>query len=352
MNAMQDNGFFDEPGDALVPASVPQPAAVLTQTDLPLPPPLPPDLPDQESLNRPRPIAPAWHTLVLVLGILAFSIWGAMKKDSSLLAPVHAGAAVQSSTASESHGVNTVRLIRYGLTGILELSIVAWVAFGLRLRKIPFRSLFGAWPRGLNNITKEAGIAALFWICSMFVLAVLALTWAGVEMQIDKHQKAAEASHAAPSQSPNQGESKKESKPRTPKKSPDEKQADLIRELTELAPANGIEVAGWGLLCLIVGFSEELVFRGYLQTQSIALLRKLPIGMLFTAVVFGAAHGYQGVRGMVLISVYGLLFGCIVLLRRSLFPGMLAHSWHDFFTGMMLALIRASGLLDRLHLSH
>lgn len=119
----------------------------------------------------------------------------------------------------------------------------------------------------------------------------------------------------------------------------------------ELAPANGMEVAAWGLLCLIVGFSEELIFRGYLQLQGIALLRRVPLSLVLTAIVFGAAHGYEGARGIVIITVYGALFGGITLLRRNLFPGMLAHSWHDFATGIALSILRSTHFLDHLPLS-
>lgn len=346
MMAMPDNEFIEEPGKPSQPP-IAEPPDPFGSTDALLPETLAASSPQpqpQPEAPKPRAIAPVWHTLILVIGILAFSIWGAVKKDSNPLVPAPPIPASHAHAAAQTHGVNSVRLIRYGLTGLLELAIVAWVILGMRLRKVPFRSLFGAWPRGLNNITKEALIATVFWISSMAVLVVLALTWAVVETQIGKYHKAHQPAQTQQSQPNKPGaESKHE-------KSPDEKQADLIRELTELAPANGIEIACWGALCLIVGFSEEVVFRGYLQTQSIAVLRKLPIGLVFTALVFGLAHGYQGVRGVVLIGVYGLLFGIVTLMRRNLFPGMLAHSWHDFFTGMMLALIRASGLLE--HLPH
>jgi membrane protease YdiL (CAAX protease family) len=288
--------------------------------------------PEQQPF-RSRGIAPIWHTAVLILAILAFSIWGTMSSTSDSLnplAPVHSAA-----HATAADGSDPMRLIRYGLTGTIELLVVAWVAFGLRLRKIPFRSLFGAWPSGLNDITKEAGIAALFWVCSMIILVSFAFSWNVIQTQIYKHETASQ------------------SKPSSAKeKSPQQKQGELIGQLTQLAPANGVEIAGWALLCMIVGFSEELIFRGYLQTQCIGLLRNIPISVLLTSVIFGAAHGYQGLRGICLISVYGALFSCITLLRRNLFPGMLAHGWHDFATGMALAVIRSTHLLDRLSLPH
>jgi uncharacterized protein len=287
---------------------------------------------------QPRGIAPVWHTLVLVVGILIFSIWGAKSTTSGTLNPL---APVHSAAHATSDGSDPVRLIRYSLTAALELIVVAWVAFGLRLRKTSLRSLFGTWPRGLNDITKEAGIAALFWICAMSILVSFAFSWNFVQTRIYNHQTASQSSH--PSQS----------KPGSAKqKSPQEEQAEMARQLMELAPANGIEIAAWGLLCLIVGFSEELIFRGYLQTQCIGLLHRIPVSVLLTAIVFGAAHGYQGLRGICLITVYGALFSVLTLLRKNLFPGMLAHSWHDFATGMLLALIRATHLLDRLPLSH
>jgi membrane protease YdiL (CAAX protease family) len=287
---------------------------------------------------EPRGIAPLWHSIVLILGILAFSIWGSKSGSSGTInpfAPVHGAA------QASANGTDSVRLIRYGLTGALELLVVAWVALGLRLRKRSFRSLFGAWPSGLNNITKEAGIAAAFWICSMIVLVCVAVSWGVIQNKIYQHQTASQS--ANPSQ-PAPGSAQKQS--------PQQEQAEMARQLMELAPANGIEIAAWGLLCLVVGFSEELIFRGYLQQQSIAVLRNLPAGVVLTALIFGAAHGYQGVRGIVLIGIYGALFGCITLLRKNLFPGMLAHSWHDFATGMLLAFIRTTHLLDRLPQPH
>ena len=212
----------------------------------------------------------------------------------------------------------------------MELLLVAFVYLGLRLRRIPFRSLLGNLPRDLNSMTKEAGIALLFWIVSMAVLASFALTWQLVQTAIyHQHQKYPSA--------------------RVEKEqSPQQQQIEMAKKLMLLAPANAVETVAWAALCLIVGFSEETIFRGYLQMQGASLTRNAVIGLVFSALVFGAAHGYQGIRGMCLITVYGALFGSIAWIRRSLFPGMLAHSWHDFATGMFLAWLRQTHLLDHL----
>jgi membrane protease YdiL (CAAX protease family) len=311
----------------------------MSPDELALPPETPSPVEAPTQLPAQRGIAPVWHTVVLILAIIGFSFWGSRHADSDSLnplAPVHRSLAHSPHNAhsNPSDGEDPLRLLRYALTGALELGVVAWVAFGLRLRKVPLRSLLGQWPRGLNDITKEAGIAALFWIASMVVLGAASLTWFVVQTQIEKHQEKIQQ-HNQPG------------KPSQPKSS-EKKQVETVRQLMEIAPANGLEIAAWGALCLIVGFSEELAFRGYLQSQGIALLHRIPIAIILTSLVFGAAHGYQGIRGMCLIGLYGALFSGIALLRRNLFPGMLAHSWHDFATGLLLALIRSAHLLDRL----
>jgi hypothetical protein len=290
----------------------------------------------EPTVERPRlrGIAPIWHTLVLILAILAYSVWGAIGASSGATNPI---APPSGAVHAAATGTDHVRVIRYALTGALELGIVAWIAFGLRLRKVPFRSLFGAWPKGLNAITMEILIAAAFWVCSMSILLICALSWLFVQTHIYRHETAKQSAPAS------------QSSPNSPKpKSPEQQQSELIHQLTELAPANGIEIAAWGFLCLIVGFSEEIIFRGYMQSQAIALLRNTPIAVIVAAIVFGAAHGYQGVRGIFLISIFGSLFGIITLLRKNLLPGMIAHSWHDFATGMALALMRSSHLLEHL----
>jgi membrane protease YdiL (CAAX protease family) len=284
---------------------------------------------------RPRAIAPLWHTLLLVAAIAAYSFWGAQHWHPAALDPL---APVPHGAAGKQHinnGADPLRLLRYALSAGLELLIVAWVALGLRLRRVPFRSLFGNIPCGLNAITLEAGIAALFWLSSMTVLVVLALVWQGVATQVYHHQAQKQQTHSASPSSP---------KPESPEK----KQLETVRELLDLAPANGLEIAAWGALCLIVGFSEELVFRGYLQSQGIALLHRIPLGVLLSAIVFGFAHGYQGLRGMCLIGAFGAMFSIITLMRRNLFPAMLAHAWHDFLMGLLLALVRATHMIDKL----
>jgi membrane protease YdiL (CAAX protease family) len=254
-------------------------------------------------------IAPAWHTIVLVAIIVALSIHTAWR-FSAAHEPLN-------------------RLYTYGFSAVFDLVMVAWVILGLRLRKIPLRSLLGAFSFDLRSSALDLGFAAVFWIGSLMVLGSLNLTWSGVEALFTHRTTAA---HSA--------------QPSGRIVTSDPERMKTLRELAELAPANGSEIAAWAMLCLMVGFSEELVFRGYLQRQFIGWSRgRVAWGVLASAVVFGSAHAYQGVRGMVLIAVFGALFSVLAIYRRSLRAGMIAHCWNDLIFGLALGFLRSKHII-------
>jgi len=259
---------------------------------------------------KPTSIAPAWHTVVLILGILAVSLLGVYR---------HPGGA----------SVGAVNRLRtYGVTAGLELVLMGWVAFGLRLRGIPFRSLFGKVSSDFRSIAVDAGVAILFWMGSLMALATLGLMWMSIEAAITHR----------PIPIPT-GQSGKTTLP-----SSTEDQA--ARAVVQLAPANGKEIACWLLLCMLVGVAEELVFRGYLQQQFTAWARGAAAGgVVFSAMMFGAAHGYEGARAMFLLAVFGALFSLLALFRRNLRAGIFAHSWHDACAGLMVALLHSRHIL-------
>jgi len=89
-----------------------------------------------------------------------------------------------------------------------------------------------------------------------------------------------------------------------------------------IVPHTPVEALVWIVVCCTAGFVEEIVFRGYLQRR---------IGVPLQAIVFGIAHGYQGVRSVIAIAVIGLAFGVVAKLRRGLVPGMLTHAALDLY---------------------
>ena len=250
---------------------------------------------------KPRGIAPVWHTLVLVAAIGLLSLSGSARIEGYARAPRH--------------------LRMYGATIVMQLLMLGWVALGLRLRKVPFRSLFGMARKGWKALLIDIGIALAFWWCSLIILGVLNLAWLTADAAIHHRPLPIQTGKTH---------------------TMDPAQQETVRRVAVLAPSDGTEVAGWILLCIVVGFVEETVFRGYLQTQFTRWTHgKAAFGVVFSAIVFGAAHGYEGVRSMSLLAAYGVFFSLLALFRRSLRSCMIAHGWHDLFTGLTLMLLRS-----------
>ena len=108
-------------------------------------------------------IAPVWHTVALVLAIFAISFIGAYRH------PGGQGAAE----------VN--RLRTYGVTAVLELVLMGWVAFGLRLKGFRCDRSLGRYRPTFVRLPLDAGIAILFWMGSLMALGTIAIMWLSIE---------------------------------------------------------------------------------------------------------------------------------------------------------------------------
>jgi membrane protease YdiL (CAAX protease family) len=90
-------------------------------------------------------------------------------------------------------------------------------------------------------------------------------------------------------------------------------------------------VAAW----FTAAFLEELLWRGYLMNRLVDLQgnkTKLAwvISLVGSAFIFGLAHTYQGLGGVIRITAVGLLFGAAFLtVRRNLWPVIIAHALLD-----------------------
>jgi len=258
--------------------------------------------------NAKAAVAPVWHTLLLVAGIAVLSVEGARE-----LSGPNAGA------------LDSNKFVTYATSIGSETLMLAWVWFGLRLRKIPFRSLFGDLSGGIKSFFLDLGIAVAFWIGAMMVLMTGAIIWLVTDSAIHHRPLIPKGGSSAPV---------------------DPTQQHTVQTLAALAPSNGREIAAWALVCITAGLIEELVFRGYLLRQFTAWSRGIVVGgVLFSSIMFGAAHGYQGIRNMVLLTLFGSLFAVLAVFRRNLRAGMFAHAWHDFIVGLMLAVLKWKHLI-------
>ena len=101
-----------------------------------------------------------------------------------------------------------------------------------------------------------------------------------------------------------------------------------------IGPSGPAQTAAWILVCVVAGAGEELSFRGYLQGQFALMTSSMPAAVLLQAVVFAVAHSYQGWRPALVAGVYGLAFGALAAARKSLRPGILAHTLVDVVGGI------------------
>jgi len=99
-------------------------------------------------------------------------------------------------------------------------------------------------------------------------------------------------------------------------------------------PQRALEILLWVGVSISAGFCEELVFRGYFQKQFETFTHSRWIALFLQAVLFGVAHGYQGLEACVKIACFGALYGLLAVWRGSLRPGMMAHAGGDILSGI------------------
>ncbi|HKM86543.1 MAG TPA: CPBP family intramembrane glutamic endopeptidase [Terriglobales bacterium] len=183
----------------------------------------------------------------------------------------------------------------YVVTILFEWLMFALVVAGVRRNGASVLIVLGDRWRSVRQVLRDIGIAAGFWIVSAMLLWII-----GWLLRI----------------------------------------AELGRNVQFMLPHGGAEITLWIALSVTAGICEETIFRGYLQRQFMVLTRSVPAGILLSAAAFGAAHAYQGFRMVILISLYGAMFGILAHWRGSVRPGMIAHAWQDSLSGVLAGLMR------------
>ena len=218
-----------------------------------------------------HPVAPAWHTVLVVVIVLGLSGLSAYSKGLPSL------------------GNTGNRIARYVTSIAMEWLMLGFIWLGLRLRKQRMRILLDENWGGIRQIFRDLGIGVLFLIVANLVLGLISHLLKAV---------------------PNAA-------------------------TMGLLPHTPGEIAVFSLLTVTAGICEEMIFRGYLQRQFSAFFRSAAAAVVLQGIVFGASHGYQTPKFMLIILVYGVMFGLLAQSRRSLRPGMFAHFLQDLITGIV-----------------
>jgi membrane protease YdiL (CAAX protease family) len=216
--------------------------------------------------------ASPWHTILVLAVEATLSVRGFM----------HAGHARSM--------VNPDRVTMYQHTIFFQWMVFVLVIVGVRLHGTSLYAVLGERWRNMRQVGVDLGIAFALLMSSIMVPAIFG-----------PHQDGASADKA----------------------------------IQFLLPQRGAEIAWWIVLSLTAGICEETLYRGYLQRQFIAFTKNVPAGIFLSVVLFGAAHGYQGLWKAGLITGGGVILGAAAYWRRSVRPGMIAHTVQDLIGGLM-----------------
>jgi len=235
------------------------------------------DAPSREG-EPPALIAPVWHTVVMLCVCVFWTFAAARHQQHSRLPPQWA------------------REGRYIATIVWQLLLVLFIWFGIRRRGHTLGELVaGRWPTWRAAL-RDAKIAVLFYVFLLVALGALSFVLGANQYHSDK--------------------------------------------LLALIPHTALERVTWCFTAVVIGFCEELIFRGYFMRQFAALAKGERAGGVLQAALFGFGHLYQGPRGMIVIGVEGFFLGELARRRRSLRPGMIAHGLQDLIAGLAASAVK------------
>jgi uncharacterized protein len=107
--------------------------------------------------------------------------------------------------------------------------------------------------------------------------------------------------------------------------------AKSLERLNFILPGTAEERRWFVLVAITAGVCEEILYRGCL----IQYFRELPVhlglteALVVSACVFGIAHLYQGIIGIIQTAILGAFFGVLFVTTGSLFLPMILHALID-----------------------
>jgi membrane protease YdiL (CAAX protease family) len=219
-------------------------------------------------------IAPLSHTGLLLLIILCLTLLGFYSQKNSLTAA--------------SPEAQSGKIFLYLSVIALQYGLLRLIIGGLRRKGISLGAIIGRKENDLRSLGFDFIFAGIFLVICRGILELIKMWFGGVD------------NHAG-----------------------------------GLLPNGVLESLLWIVVSIAAGFVEEVCYRGYLQKQIQALTGSVTIAILLQAVLFGISHSYQGIKSVIVIFAYGVMFGLLAFWRDSLRPGIIAHALTDIIGGLI-----------------
>ncbi|MBA4537060.1 CPBP family intramembrane metalloprotease [Bacillus aquiflavi] len=110
-----------------------------------------------------------------------------------------------------------------------------------------------------------------------------------------------------------------------------QKQVEQIT-FTEILPVTKREKSTWNQVAWTAGITEEMIYRGFLIFSFTTLFPEWSIWLvlLCSSILFGLAHTYQGLSGVIRTTVFGFVFGMLAVALNSIIPLILLHTLIDY----------------------
>jgi membrane protease YdiL (CAAX protease family) len=225
----------------------------------------------ETQITRPRLPAPFWHLLLVVAYLVVPFQW--LPWASKL--------------AADLRGAGRIPI--YFIELEFQWLFLAFVCIGVFFRNGRIRDLIGTFWKRVDEFLRDSGIGLLIMIINLMVIFALVSVF-----DVKTHGR------------------------------------------DEFLPRNLVEFLAYAPFAITAGIGEEIIFRGYLQKQFCSMTGNVVVAVMAQAIIFALAHGYkQDLLGVIDRISIGIALGFLANARKSLLPGIMAHSFIDLFAGII-----------------
>jgi uncharacterized protein len=227
-----------------------------------------------ETSTRPQPIAPVFHTVFLLVILVLWASYSAMRFSLSPSVMPH--------------------FVTYTSSIVVQCLLVGSTIAGLYHRRQFVDYVLGSFTQ--RALIGDIAIGIATFIGALTFVTVLSLALRLTSLHLTHRSSALEA----------------------------------------LAPTSFGELALWVVVSIVAGTGEEFVFRGYLQQQLTRWFGAAPIAITVSSVLFGCLHFYQGTAGVLQTACLGAIYGIVAIRRGNLRSVMIAHFLEDVMAGSFM----------------